>query len=309
LFDLANVAEHVCSIIGDIRDLSTLQSAIDEKRPEIVIHMAAQPLVRRSYHDPVETFSTNVMGTVNVLESIRFTNTARVGLVVTSDKCYENREWLWPYRENEPLGGYDPYSSSKACAEIVTAAYRKSFFSNVAPNDNRTMIATARAGNVIGGGDWAEDRLVPDIIRAFEKGNPLIIRNPAAVRPWQHVLDPLNGYLMLIERLWEGNFKFADAWNFGPDNNGAKPVAWVVSKVADLWGEGADWSTTEESQPHEAHNLALDSTKARTVLRWEPTLTTEDAIKWTVEWYRDYSKGIDARKTTLRQLNRFQEMT
>lgn len=307
LFDFAKIADGMESIIGDIRDLTKLQSVIADKSPEIVIHMAAQALVRRSYQDPIETFASNVMGTVNVLEAVRLADTAKVVLIVTSDKCYDNREWLWSYRECETLGGHDPYSSSKACAEIVTAAYRKSFFNNGVRKGYQTMAATARAGNVIGGGDWANDRLVPDIIRAFEKGEPVIIRNPDAVRPWQYVLDPLNGYLMLIERLWEGNTEFAEAWNFGPDNNAAKPVAWIVSKLADLWGSGANWSTTEEPQPHEANNLTLDSTKARMVLRWEPVLTTEDAMKWTVEWYRDYYNGVDPRKTTLRQLACFQE--
>jgi CDP-glucose 4,6-dehydratase len=273
-----------------------------------VIHMAAQAIVRRSYEDPVETFASNVMGTVNVLEAVRSTNSVKVTLVVTSDKCYENKAWLWPYRENEPLGGHDPYSSSKACAEIVTAAYRKSFFSDTAPNDNQTLIATARAGNVIGGGDWAVDRLVPDIIRAFQKAEPVIIRNPFAVRPWQHVLDPLNGYLMLTERLWEGSAEFADAWNFGPDYYDAKHVSWVADKLAELWGDGASWKTDDGVQPHEAHTLTLDSTKARTLLKWTPKYTVGEALEKTVEWYKKFYGGCDAsevREMTLDQIEEY----
>lgn len=300
LFELANVCDGMDSIIGDVRDLPALQSVIQDRKPEIVIHMAAQAIVRHSYQDPVETFSSNVMGTVNVLESIRSTNSVKVVLLVTSDKCYDNREWLWPYREYEPLGGHDPYSSSKACAEIVAAAYRKSFFSDATPNDRQTLVASARAGNVIGGGDWAADRLVPDIIRAFQKAEPIIIRNPAAVRPWQHLLDPLNGYLMLIERLWEGNTEFADAWNFGPDYYDAKPVSWVVDKLAALWGNGASWTTDNSCHPHEAHSLTLDSTKARTVLKWIPKYSVGDALEKTVAWYKLFYEGCDER--TLRQI-------
>ncbi|MFA6222191.1 MAG: CDP-glucose 4,6-dehydratase [Desulfomonilaceae bacterium] len=308
LFDIANIEDHICSIIGDIRDLPKLQSVIAEKKPEIVIHMAAQAIVRRSYHDPVETFSSNVMGTVNVLEAIRLTDSIKVALIVTSDKCYENREWLWPYRENEPLGGHDPYSSSKACAEIVTAAYRKSFFSATNKNDRQILLATARAGNVIGGGDWAADRLVPDIIRAFHKAEPVIIRNPAAMRPWQHVLDPLNGYLTLIEKLWEGNAEFADAWNFGPDYYDAKSVSWIANKMVDLWGNGASWKTDDSVQPHEAHSLTLDSTKARTLLKWTPKYGVAEALTKTVEWYKTFYDGSDGRtlkKMTLDQIEEY----
>jgi CDP-glucose 4,6-dehydratase len=305
LFDVAKVAQGIDSIIGDIRDLPKLQSIIADKKPEIVIHMAAQAIVRRSYQDPAETFSSNVMGTVNVLEAIRLTDSVKVASIVTSDKCYENKEWLWPYRECEPLGGHDPYSSSKACAELVTAAYRKSFF---ADPTRQTLVASARAGNVIGGGDWAADRLVPDIIRAFHKGEPVIIRNPAAVRPWQHVLDPLNGYLILIEKLWSGDREFADAWNFGPDYYDAKPVSWIANKMVDLWGNGASWKTDDAVQPHEAHTLTLDSTKARNVLKWTPKYGVAEALAKTVEWYKMFYDGCDAievREMTLGQIREY----
>ena len=309
LFECARIKDTVESIHGDVRDLNKLISVFESQEPEIVVHMAAQALVRRSYIDPVETYSTNVMGTVNLLEGIRVTSSVRVAIIVTSDKCYENKEWLWPYRENEPLGGHDPYSSSKACSEIVTQAYRRSFFHATMDKPNCALVATARAGNVIGGGDWATDRLMPDIVRAFINAEPAIIRNPSAVRPWQHVLDPLNGYLMLIERLWQGNAEFADAWNFGPDFYDARPVSWVVDKLATLWGNGASWTTDKSCQPHEAYSLTLDSTKARAVLHWEPILNIENALKWTFEWYRDCCKGIDPRELTLRQLRFFQEVT
>lgn len=308
LFELANVANGIDSIIGDVRDHTKLRSVIEDKRPEVVIHMAAQPLARRSYQDPVETFSTNVMGVVNVLESVRLTNTARVVLIVTTDKCYENQEWFWPYRENEPLGGHDPYSSSKACAEIVTAAYKKSFLSSPTQKDRQTFVATVRAGNVIGGGDWAGDRLVPDIMSAFAVNKPVLIRNPSAVRPWQHVLDPLNGYMMLLEKLWEGNTQFADAWNFGPDFYDAKPVSWVADKLVELWGEGATWQSDSSIQPHEAHSLTLDSTKARMLLKWVPKYSLEKALRKTVEWYKIFYDGCDEvslRQITLDQISEY----
>lgn len=308
LFELANVAKAMDSIIGDVCDLPKLRSIVEEKRPQIVIHMAAQAIVRRSYEYPVETFASNVMGTVNVLEAVRATNSVKVVLVVTSDKCYDNKEWLWPYRECESLGGHDPYSSSKACAEIVTAAYRKSFFSDATPNDRQTLVASARAGNVIGGGDWAVDRLVPDIMSAFAVNKPVLIRNPSAVRPWQHVLDPLNGYMMLLEKLWEGNTQFADAWNFGPDFYDAKPVSWVADKLVELWGEGATWQSDSSIQPHEAHSLTLDSTKARMLLKWVPKYSLEKALRKTVEWYKIFYDGCDEvslRQITLDQISEY----
>ena len=304
LFDLANVADRIDSIIGDVRSLPDLRSLIEERHPEIVIHMAAQALVRRSYHDPVETFSSNVMGTVNVLEAVRLKSAVKVVLVVTSDKCYENKEWVWPYRENEPLGGHDPYSSSKACAEIVAAAYRKSFFSNFADNDMKIMVASARAGNVIGGGDWAEDRLIPDIIRAFQKDESVIIRNPNAVRPWQHVLDPLNGYMMLVEQLWQGRSDLADAWNFGPDYYDAKPVSWLVSRLAEMWGSSAKWDIAKGSQPHEAHTLTLDSSRVRSHLNWRPIWGLERALEETMQWFRFFREGNDMGRSSIEQINR-----
>lgn len=308
LFEVADVARGMDSIIGDIRDLEKLRSVMGEKRPDIVIHMAAQALVRRSYQDPVETFSSNVMGTVNLLEAVRLTNSVRVVLIVTSDKCYENKEWLWPYRENEALGGHDTYSASKACAEIVTAAYRKSFFAGYGEHRPGTLVASARAGNVIGGGDWAEDRLIPDIMRAFGASEPVVIRNPSAIRPWQHVLEPLHGYMMLIEKLWEGNAQFADSWNFGPDYYDAKPVSWVVDSIVSLWGNGASWKMDESVQPHEAHSLTLDSTKARTLLKWTPKYSVADAVAKTIEWYKIFYNGCDSptfRKITLDQIEEY----
>jgi len=245
LFEIAHVADKMNSIIGDVRDLKHLISCFAENRPEIIIHMAAQSLVRTSYDDPVETYSTNVMGTVNVLEAVRHTDSVKVIIIVTSDKCYENKEWLWGYRENEPMGGHDPYSNSKGCAELVTSAYRNSYFhvkSSVA-------VASTRAGNVIGGGDWAQDRLIPDIVNAFMEKRPVMIRNPNAIRPWQHVLEPLHGYLMLAERLWDKGHTFAEGWNFGPNEQDAKPVSYVVERLAQLWGKDASWNNDAFSHP------------------------------------------------------------
>ncbi|WP_313617851.1 CDP-glucose 4,6-dehydratase, partial [Rhizobium sp.] len=241
LFEATGVADGMTSLIGDIRDLEALKNAVRTADPEIVIHMAAQPLVRYSYVNPVETFSTNVMGVVNLLEAVRESQKIRAVVNVTTDKCYENREWPWGYRENEPMGGYDPYSSSKACAELVTAAYRRSYFTTPS-NGHRVAVATARAGNVIGGGDWAKDRLIPDIVYAFSQGVPASIRNPQAIRPWQHVLESLRGYLILAENLFEHGDEFAEAWNFGPNDDDAKPVSWITERMAELWGNEASWS-------------------------------------------------------------------
>lgn len=310
LFDAARVGEEMCSIIADIRDLPTLQQALREARPEIVFHLAAQPLVRYSYQNPVETYATNVMGTVYLLEAIRRIPSVRAVVNVTSDKCYENREWVWGYREHEPMGGYDPYSNSKGCAELVTAAYRNSFFSPQPPIPNPqppTAVASARAGNVIGGGDWAEDRLIPDILRAFEVGQTVKIRNPHAIRPWQHVLEPLGGYLRLAEKLYHEGAVFAEGWNFGPDEADARPVAWIVNQLVELWGKGARWEQDSGYHPHEAHYLKLDCAKAKARLGWTPRWSLEQSLRATVDWHRSYQRGTNVRAITLAQIKQFQE--
>ncbi|RYY17500.1 MAG: CDP-glucose 4,6-dehydratase [Alphaproteobacteria bacterium] len=265
LFQAADVAQGMTSIIGDIRDAGALAHALVTASPEIVIHMAAQPLVRASYDDPVGTYATNVMGTVHVLEAVRRAPGVRACVVVTTDKCYENREWVWGYREDEAMGGYDPYSNSKGCAELVTSAYRRSFF-----GESGTATASARAGNVIGGGDWAVDRLIPDILRAVVAGEPVVIRNPHSIRPWQHVLEPLSGYLVLAQSLWTDPTGAAEGWNFGPRDEDARPVQWIVEQLCELWGDGASWVRDERLQPHEANYLKLDISKARARLGWEP---------------------------------------
>lgn len=298
LFELASLEKNMKSHIGDVRDFNTLHQLIKNEKPEIVFHLAAQALVRRSYVNPIETYSTNVMGTVNLLEALRQVGSARAAVIVTSDKCYENREWSWGYREIEPMGGHDPYSSSKACAEIVTAAYRHSYFENQPLN-----IASARAGNVIGGGDWAEDRLIPDFMRAIMTGDSLNVRNPQAIRPWQHVLEPLAGYLMLAERLWvEGN-AFSGGWNFGPDDQDAKPVEWIANALTRLWGQGSNWKLDlQNNHPHEANYLKLDISKARSKLKWSPKWSLETALSLTVAWYKAYHEKNDIRDIMLKQI-------
>lgn len=309
LFELADVAHGMTSLRGDVCDLAMLSAALQRHRPEIVIHMAAQSLVRYSYKNPVETYATNVMGTVNVLEAARHSDSVRAILIVTSDKCYENQERPQGYREGEPMGGYDPYSSSKGCAELVTAAYRNSYFHQADNASGRAVVASARAGNVIGGGDWAEDRLVPDIVRAFMQRQPVTIRRPDAIRPWQHVLEPLRGYLQLIELLWEQGGCYAEAWNFGPDEDDAKPVSWIADRLAALWGDGADWRRDSAPQPHEAGYLKLDCTKARTRMDWRPGLALAPALEWSVAWYKAYQQRQDLRRFTLDQIARYQKMT
>lgn len=302
LFELARVAEGMESVLGDVRDLEHLERTVRDHRPEVVIHMAAQSLVRYSYDHPVETYATNVMGTVHVLEAVRRIGGVRAVVCVTSDKCYENAETDRPYREDDPMGGFDPYSSSKGCDELVVAAYRRSFFPPSRLSQHGTAVASARAGNVIGGGDWSPDRLVVDVVDAFLEGRTARIRFPDAVRPWQHVADPLVGYMMLAERLWHDGAPFAEAWNFGPDTTGIATVGTLVERLADLWGEGARWTTDGEEHPHEAKLLMLDAAKARDRLAWKPKLALDDALAWTVEWYRSYSDGTDVRSLTRRQI-------
>ncbi len=302
LFESARVGSGMRSIVGDIRDLSALTQAMQEAKPEVVIHMAAQALVRESYASPLATYAVNVMGTANVLETVRSVPSARAVVSVTTDKCYENREWHWGYREDEHLGGHDPYSSSKACAELVTAAYRKSFFkgSMVRPG---VAVATARAGNVIGGGDWAKDRLVPDVLTALSQQRTVYIRNPDAIRPWQFVLEPLSGYLTLAERLASNaGAEFAQAWNFGPSDDDAKPVRWIVEHLLQRWPGTQGWEQDPGPQPHEATYLKLDCSKARARLGWVPRYSLPKGLDTIVDWQRAHLNGEDMRAKTLAQL-------
>lgn len=305
LFDLCKIDQLVHSTIADVRDGMSLTKAMAAARPEIVIHMAAQPLVRDSYKVPAETYAINVMGTVNLLEAVRESKTVKAVINVTTDKCYENKEWMWGYRENEPLGGYDPYSSSKACSELVTAAYRSSYFHPANHQDHGVGIATARAGNVIGGGDWATNRLIPDCVRAVLKGEKIVIRNPEAIRPWQHALEPLSGYLMLARKLYEDGASFSDAWNFGPDDADAKPVGWLVKAFCTIWGKGASHEIDRGTHPHEAHYLKLDCSKAKTLLGWHPRWDLEKTVDSIVEWTRAYRAEKDLRYVCLKQIEEY----
>jgi CDP-glucose 4,6-dehydratase len=309
LFEQAGVAQGMRSTIGDIRDLSTLQAQMRLGEPEVVIHMAAQPLVLYSYANPVETYSTNVMGTVHLLEAVRNCPSVRAVVVVTSDKCYENQEWLWGYRENEPMGGFDPYSNSKGCAELVTSAYRRSFFSRPSAQGGAVALASARAGNVIGGGDWAMDRLIPDMIRAFGERRAVRIRHPHAVRPWQHVLEPLSGYLVLARGLLERGEALAEGWNFGPADDDARPVAWLVEQLAAKWPGGATWELDAQAQQHEAASLKLDCSKARARLGWRPRWDLGTALDRIVQWHAEQARGTDMRAFTLRQIEEYQTWT
>ena len=296
LFERARVADGIDSHIDDVRDADALRACLLAAAPEVVIHMAAQPLVRASYRDPVQTYATNVMGTVHLLEAVRAAPSVRSVVIVTSDKCYENREWIWGYREDEAMGGYDPYSSSKGCAELVASAWRRSFFADGAG------IATARAGNVIGGGDWADERLIPDLLRAFDAEQPVTIRHPHAVRPWQHVLEPLAGYLLLAERLHDARDAHVGAWNFGPGEDDARPVQWIVERMVELWGDGAHWRLDAALQPHEAGYLKLDCAKARNALSWRPKWSLDTALQRIVAWHRAERAGADMRAFTLQQI-------
>jgi CDP-glucose 4,6-dehydratase len=305
LFDVARVGSGMTSTIGDIRELHVVRTAMQAAKPDVVFHLAAQPLVRESYRTPVETFATNVMGTVNVLESVRQCPSVKAVVVITSDKSYENREWPWGYRESDAMGGSDPYSASKGCAELVTAAYRRSFFGGAQTSRHPALVATARAGNVIGGGDWAEDRIVPDIVRAARSGMPVKIRNPYAVRPWQHVLEPLHGYLVLAERLLGGDARFADAWNFGPFEADALPVGKLVEKMRASWPGMPVPERDDASHPHEAHYLRLDWAKARDDLGWVPRWRIDEAVARTAAWYRRHLEGVDARQLVLEQIEEY----
>ncbi|HEY0760329.1 MAG TPA: CDP-glucose 4,6-dehydratase [Acidisarcina sp.] len=294
LFTVAGVGRAIEDIRGDIRDGAHVEASMKEFRPEVVFHLAAQPLVRYSYEDPIGTYETNVIGTARVLDAVRRTPSVRALVSVTTDKCYENKEWVWPYRETDPLGGYDPYSSSKACAEIVSAAFRQSYFPVERIAEHGVAIATARAGNVIGGGDWSNDRLIPDLVRGFLSGKPVLIRRPAAIRPWQHVLEPLHGYIRLAEELLSPPARaaqFATAYNFGPSEEDARPVSWIAEHMTNFWGDGASWVLDSHHGPHEAGYLRLDASKARRDLQWSPKLNLETALEWLVQWYRSWQSG------------------
>lgn len=306
LFDIFQARQPVDSVIGDVRDPAALARALQGSRPEVVFHLAAQPLVRRSYENPAETYATNVMGTVHLLDAVRACEGVRAVVVVTSDKCYENREWPWGYRESDPMGGHDPYSSSKGCTELVAASYRASFFNPGQHVRHGVALATARAGNVVGGGDWAADRLVPDLVRAFASARPATIRNPLAVRPWQHVLEPLQGYMMLAEKLVQEGPAWGEAWNFGPHDADARPVSWIADRLSLHWGPGARWVRDAGEHPHEAHLLKLDSSKARQRLRWLPRWSLDQSLQHIAAWHKAQLAGQDLLAASLAQISDYE---
>lgn len=306
-FKLCRIDKIVNSIIGDITDLKSLKKLIISKKPEIVIHMAAQSLVRESYLDPINTYITNVMGLVNMFEAVRAGKNIRAVINVTTDKCYENNYSNKPFKENAPLGGFDPYSNSKACSELITSSYRNSFFNPDNYKKHGIAIATARAGNVIGGGDWAKDRLIPDFVRSILNKEVVYIRNPKAIRPWQHVLDPLNGYLMLAENLYKFGPKYGEAWNFGPDINESRDVEWIVRKLCKKWGNGANYKIDRGKHPHEAPYLRLDCMKAKIKLGWAPKWGLETSLNKIVDWTKVYANNKDLRKISYLQINEFME--
>ncbi len=303
LFTQANVGSNMDSEIGDITDLNLVTESMKSFNPEVVIHMAAQPLVRFSYQEPALTYATNVMGTVNVLEAARKCSNLKAIVSVTTDKCYENKEWAWGYRENESMGGHDPYSSSKGCAELVTAAYRKSFFND----ENSAFLASARAGNVIGGGDWSDDRLIPDILRAFEKNEPVVVRNPLSTRPWQHVLEPISGYLVLAQHLYEEGSNVAEGWNFGPKDEDCKPVSWILDRMVTNWGNGASWELDINNNPHEAGYLKLDCSKAAMRLNWYPKWNLEYTLESIINWHQHYLGQKNIQELCLLEIAKYQK--
>lgn len=305
LYEQAQVAKGMTSLRADIRDGQALKDIFVQCQPEIVFHLAAQPLVRYSYQAPVETYEINVMGTLHVLEAMRSVGSVRAAVMVTTDKCYDNKEWAWGYREIDHMGGHDPYSSSKGAAELLIASYRDSYFSSETFDSHKTAIASVRAGNVIGGGDWAADRLIPDTIKSFQKREAVVIRYPHAIRPWQHVLEPLSGYLLVAERLCQNGLEAAQAWNFGPVDEDAKSVAWIVKEMAELWGEDATWQADLNSHPHEASFLKLDISKARSLLGWSPRWTLAMTLNSIVEWYKALDSETDMRAIVLNQIEDF----
>ena len=296
-YNQADVALGMLSLRGDIRNGELVEQIFQQHKPEVVFHLAAQPLVRYSYKHPVETYETNVMGTLHVLEAIRRIDTVQAAIMITTDKCYENQEWYWGYREIDPMGGHDPYSSSKGAAELLIASYRNSYLPNI--------LASVRAGNVIGGGDWAEDRIIPDIIRDFQTGDTLNIRNPQAIRPWQHVLEPLAGYMQLAELLTNNGREYAEAWNFGPKEEDAKPVQWIVEQMAKQWGDNAKWAIDQAEHPHEANYLKLDCSKAHTKLNWHPKWSLQTALQKIIQWHQAESNQKDMRQYTISQIEQY----
>ncbi|MGF1730488.1 CDP-glucose 4,6-dehydratase [Photobacterium kasasachensis] len=305
LYEEAQIGGCVESEEGDIRNFEQLRKSISLFQPEIVFHMAAQPLVRLSYDDPIGTYSTNVMGTVHLLEAVKQVGGIKAVVNITSDKCYENREWVWGYREEEAMGGYDPYSNSKGCAELVASSYRQSFFNEDKYEDHGCALASVRAGNVIGGGDWADDRLIPDMLKAFSNGDAVEIRSPHAIRPWQHVLEPLSGYITIAEHLYENGTEYAEGWNFGPREDDAKPVQWIVENLVHQWGEGASWYLSEGEHPHEAHYLKLDCSKAKMRLNWQPVWGLEETLSRIVVWQKAWLNGEDIKQHTLNEIKEY----
>ncbi|MDN4620960.1 CDP-glucose 4,6-dehydratase [Paenibacillus sp. PsM32] len=310
LYDISNLDKEIFTSINNIQSFPHLSQALEESNPDIIIHMAAQPLVRESYTNPLETYSTNFIGTLNLLESIRILNQKkskkRVVINVTTDKCYDNKEWHWSYRENDTLGGYDPYSNSKACSELLTSSYRTSFFNVDSFEKHGVLLASARAGNVIGGGDWAKDRLIPDCIKNLLNNESILIRNPSSIRPWQHVLEPLNGYLLLAQTMYEKGTNFAEAWNFGPNDEDAQPVEWIVKKVCNLWGQNASYKIINSDNPvHEAHYLKLDCSKAKNELKWYPRWNIETALEKVVDWNKEYLDNRDIQNYCLKQIESY----
>jgi CDP-glucose 4,6-dehydratase len=305
LYELAKVDQLVSSTIGDVRDYKFLLKTLREVQPEVIIHMAAQALVRESYRNPRDTYEVNVMGTVNLLDAVRQVKSVKAILNVTTDKCYENKEWHWGYRENEPIGGYDPYSNSKGCSELVTSSFRNSFFNPKEYINHGVALASARAGNVIGGGDWADDRLIPDFIRAITRGEKVLIRSPYAIRPWQHVIDPLSGYLTLCEKLYTDGSAFAEGWNFGADDSDAKNVEWIINKLCEFWSNGAAYELESVPQLHEASYLKLDCSKAKALLGWHPKWNIETTLQMVVDWNKSLLSNDDMRKVSLRQIEKY----
>lgn len=295
-FTTSSVSSEMLSIIDDTRNRDAVFRVMQQFQPEIVFHLAAQPLVRESYKDPFNTYETNVMGTLNVLDAARQTSSVMSTINVTTDKCYENREWAWPYRENEAMGGYDPYSSSKGCSELLTSAFRRSY---------NMPLASARAGNVIGGGDWADDRIVPDALRAWSENSTLTVRYPEAIRPWQHVLEPLGGYLQLAELVYKNPKKYSESWNFGPSEDDAKPVRYILDYMKESWGNDVSWKVDGENHPHEAHFLKLDISKAKTYLDWKPRWSLHQALDATIEWHKAWLNKQDMREITISQIDRY----
>jgi len=307
LFSTLNLAKDIDHRVGDIRNSDSLATTIREFKPEIIFHLAAQPLVRLSYQEPRLTYETNVMGTLNLYEAIRTCDSVNVVVSITTDKCYENKEWVWGYRENDPMGGYDPYSSSKGCAELLSAAYRRSFFNpEQYGKTHQVSLATARAGNVIGGGDWALDRLIPDCVRSLEKNETIVIRSPNATRPWQHVLEPLSGYLLLAKKMYEDGLLYSEGWNFGPGDDSVLSVEQIVQSTVKSWGCG-EYAVASDANLHEAQLLKLDASKAKARLGWKCKFSIENAIEQTIFWYRTFSDKLPTKELTMKQINTYQE--